>query len=101
MGYESYSSRKGTASYCSTGSTVPPIITFICLRVYRSMRPVREKYIHYKKDGDQYAGRVLSVLNVKRTDIAVSPPHFNFLVKDGGGGMVTSAVQIKLTTIIN
>ena len=85
----SHSSRKGAATYCSTGSTVSPPMASICLRAGWSIGLVKEKYIHYEKAGDQYVGRVVAGLNVNSTDFAVSPPYFNFPVEDGseGGGV--------------
>jgi len=50
----SHSSRKGAAIYCSTGSTISPSMTSICLRTGWSMGYVKEKYINYKKAGNQY-----------------------------------------------
>ena len=99
----SHSSRKGAATYCSTGSTVSPPMASICLRAGWSMGPVKEKYIHYEKAGDQYVGRVVAGLNVNSTDFAVSPPYFNFPVEDGSeeGGMVTSAVEIEIKNAVS
>jgi hypothetical protein len=84
----SHSARKGAATYCSTGSTVSPPMASICLRAGWSMGPVKEKYIHYEKAGDQYVGRVVCGLNVNSTRFAVSLPYFEFPVADGvlGGG---------------
>ena len=56
----------------------------ICLRAGWSMGPVKEKYIHYEKAGDQYVGRVAAGLNVNSTEFAVFCPYFQFGV-DGGG----------------
>ena len=93
----SHSARKGAATYCSTGSTVSPPMASICLRAGWSMGPVKEKYIHYEKAGDQYVGRVVCGLNVNSTEFAVSPPYFEFPVADGvlGGGESEAERAIK------
>ena len=77
-----HSARKGAATYCSTGSTVSPPMASICLRAGWSMGPVKEKYIHYKKAGDQYVGRVIYGLNVNSPEFGVSPPYFDFNATD-------------------
>ena len=51
-----HSARKGACSWASAGTTVSPPMTPICLRACWSMGPVKEKYLHYKKAGDQYLG---------------------------------------------
>jgi hypothetical protein len=40
------------------------------------MRSVKERYLQYKKAGDQYLGRVVSGLDVNNVSFAVSPPYF-------------------------
>ena len=94
-----HSARKGAATHCSTGSTVSPPMASICLRAGWSMGPVKEKYIHYEKAGDQYVGRVVTGLNVNSVEFAVSPPYFNFPEAngtDGGGtGIATIEEDIK------
>ena len=56
----SHSARKGAASYASAGCTVSPPMTAICLRACWSMGPVKERYLHYEKAGDQFLGRVVT-----------------------------------------
>ena len=50
----------------------------ICLCALWSMGPVKERYLHYEKAGDQYLGRVVAGLNCNDKSFAVSPPHFDF-----------------------
>ena len=73
-----HSAQKGAATSTSTGSTVSPPMVSICLRAGWSMGPVKDKYIHYEKAGDQYFGRVLPRLNVNSPEFGVSPPYFEF-----------------------
>jgi len=74
----SYSGRKGSATRCSTGCTVSRPMASICLRAGWSMGPVRERYIHYEKAGDQFVGRTVGGLNSMSTDFGVSPCYFDF-----------------------
>jgi len=74
----SHSGRKGSATRCSTGCTVSPPMASICLRAGWSMGPVRERYIHYEKAGDQFVGRTVCGLDCMSTDFGVSPCYFDF-----------------------
>ena len=73
----SHSARKGSCSFASAGSTVSPPMVSICLRALWSMGPVKERYLHYEKAGDQYLGRVVPGLNCNDSSFAVSPPYFD------------------------
>ena len=90
-----HSARKGAATHCSTGTTVSPPMASICLRAGWSMGPVKEKYIHYEKAGDQYVGRVATGLNVNSVEFAVSPPYFKFPAVDEGEGNSSIEDDIK------
>ena len=74
----SHSARKGSATRCSTGCTVSPPMASICLRAGWSMGPVRERYIHYEKAGDQFVGRTVCGLNSMSTEFGISPCYFDF-----------------------
>ncbi len=74
----SHSARKGSCTFASSGTTASPPIASICLRAMWSMGPVKERYLHYEKAGDQYVGRVVSGLNSCDASFAISPPHFDF-----------------------
>jgi hypothetical protein len=41
------------------------------------MGPVKERYLFYKKAGDQFLGRAVSGMNMMMTEFAVSPPYFD------------------------
>ena len=90
-----HSARKGAATHCSTGSTVSPPMASICLRAGWSMGPVKEKYIHYEKAGDQYVGRVVTGLNVNSVEFTVSPPYFNFPETNDADGRGTGTSTIE------
>ncbi len=70
------STRKGACSFASAGSTVSPPMVSICLLAMWSMRPVKERYLQYKKAGDQYLGQVVSGFDVNDASFAISPPYF-------------------------
>ena len=76
----SHSACKGASSYASSGSTVSPPITSICLRAMWFMGNVKNRYMQYKKAGDQYLGRLVSGLNVNTGNFAVSPPFLISLI---------------------
>ena len=90
-----HSARKGAATHCSTGTTVSPPMASICLRAGWSMGPVKEKYIHYEKAGDQYVGRVATGLNVNSVEFVILPPYFKFLAVDEGEGNISIEDDIK------
>ena len=49
----SHSCRKGGITLLSTGCTASPPMTSICLRAGWSMGNMKDRYIHYEKEGDQ------------------------------------------------
>jgi len=106
----SHSARKGACSFAAAGSTVSPPMVSICLRAMWSMGLVKERYLQFKKAGDQYLGRVVSGLDINNVSFAISPPYFecgdnpddlreeiftllkNFMV--GGGGIRGELFQL-------
>ena len=73
----SHSARKGASSHACAGTTVSPPMVSICLCAMWSMGHIKERYLQYKKVGDQYLGRVICGLEVNDVLFAVSPPFFN------------------------
>jgi hypothetical protein len=71
-----HSAWKGSCGYASAGSTVCPPIVSICLQAMWSMGSIKERYLQYKKVGDQYLGRVVSRLDVNDVSFTISPPYF-------------------------
>ena len=72
-----HSIRKGAISLVSCGCTVSPPMAAICLRACWSMGPVKDRYIHYEKAGDQFVGRSVTGINCMSTEFAVSPAYFD------------------------
>lgn len=73
----SHSTRKGAITLVSSGCTVSPPMASICLRACWSMGPVKERYIHYEKAGDQFCGRSVTGISSLTKEFAISPAHFD------------------------
>jgi hypothetical protein len=71
----SHSTRKGSATNCSSGSTSCPSQSAICLRAGWSMPGVQGTYIQYEAAGDQYVGRTASGLPVNDARFGVVGPY--------------------------
>ena len=74
----SHSTRKGSATHVSSGTTVSPPMSAICLRAGWSMGSVKDRYIHHVNAGDQFVGRTVTGLSCLSTDFACSPCYFDF-----------------------
>ena len=74
----SHSCRKGAITLCSSGCTVSPSMASICLRACWSMGPVKDRYVHYEKAGDQFCGRTATSISSLSIEFAVSPAYFDF-----------------------
>lgn len=71
-----HSVRKGSATYCSSGSTSCPSQSSIRLRAGWSTGAVHETYCQYEQARDQHVGRTASGLPVDGPEFAILPPHF-------------------------
>ena len=74
----SHSARKGAITLISSGCTVSPPMSSICLRACWSMGPVKDRYIHYEKAGDQFCGRSVTGISSLSKEFAISPAYFDF-----------------------
>lgn len=74
----SHSCRKGAITLLSSGCTVSPPMSSICLRACWSMGPVKDRYIHYEKAGDQFCGRSATGTSSLLKEFAISPAYFDF-----------------------
>ena len=72
----SHSIRKGAASYCSSGITVPPSVLSICLRAGWKISCAKELCLEYENYGDQFMSRLVCGLNSSSPEFTISPPHF-------------------------
>ena len=71
-----YSTRKGSTTYCTSGSINGPSIISVCLRAGWAIGPTLERYLRGADAGDQFCGRVVCGLPQLTKDFAVLPPHF-------------------------
>ena len=71
-----HSLRKGSSSYCSSGSTACPPFSAISIRAGWKLPGVVDTYVRYEAAGDRYVGRTAVGLSIGSTDFAVLPPHF-------------------------
>ena len=68
--------RKGASTVISTGSTVSTSMSSICLHKNWTLIGVKDRYIKYKKSGDQFVGRSVTGLPILEKYFAISPPCF-------------------------
>ena len=73
-----HSACKGSITLVSSGCTVSPHISSICLRACWSMGPVKDRYIHYEKAGDQFCGRCATGLSSLTKEFAISPAYWDW-----------------------
>lgn len=73
-----HSIRKGAATLCASGCTVSPPVISIFLRAGWRKGCVKDKYLHFEKEGDQFVGRCVSGLDVTSPKFAVPPAFCKF-----------------------
>jgi hypothetical protein len=71
-----HSTRKGAATYVSSGTTAAPSAAAVCLRAGWSIDGVTQRYLRYDQAGDQHCGRTVSGLPVNSALFAYLPPRF-------------------------
>lgn len=72
----SHSIRKGSAIFCSFGSTACPPEAAIDLRAGWAQAGVKGRYVKHQKAGDMYVGRTATDLPINDAQFAILPPHF-------------------------
>lgn len=73
----SHSSRKGPATYSTSGSTGGPSIVSILRRGrWKIGNGTWDRYFKYEAAGDNFAGRVIAGLNLESDRFSILPPHF-------------------------
>ena len=65
-----YSTRKGSTTYCTTGTTARPPIISVLLRAGWAIGKVLESYLRQGRAGDNFCGRVVCGLPVLHTSFA-------------------------------
>mmetsp|Transcript_2607 Transcript_2607/g.6229 ORF Transcript_2607/g.6229 Transcript_2607/m.6229 type:complete len:171 (-) Transcript_2607:97-609(-) len=74
----SHSIRKGSVTYCTSGSTACPGSATVCLRAGWKMGTIQDTYLRYEAAGDMHVGRTVSGLPILHPDFASLPPCFKF-----------------------
>lgn len=69
--------RKGSGTFASSCSTVPPPLVSIALRGEWSLGKVFDIYFKFGAIGDHYLGRILAGLNPHESSFGDLPPHFS------------------------
>ncbi|MEM7283659.1 MAG: hypothetical protein AAF438_18745, partial [Pseudomonadota bacterium] len=82
----SHSIRKGAITLVSTGCTVSPPLSSICLRAGWSLGTVKDRYIHYEKAGDQFTGRSVTGISSLDKEFAISPVYWDWTDCDEQSG---------------
>lgn len=83
-----YSVRKGSATYASSGTTMPPPIPSLFHRGEWSLGVILDIYWKFAEAGDHYLGRILAGLDPCSDKFGILPPHFtvpieNDIVQEG------------------
>ena len=77
-----HSTRKGSSTYASSGSTACPPSTAISIRASWTLGGVEGHYLRYEAAGDQYVGRTFTGLPIQSANFAILPPFFKCGVTD-------------------
>ena len=77
-----YSTRKGSTTYVTSGTTCGPSIVSVCLRAGWSIGDILQRYLKNANAGDQFCGRVVCGLPVHSHDFGTLPPMFGLLEGD-------------------
>ena len=72
-----HSIRKGSATYCTSGTTTGISFAALCVRAGWSMGGVKERYIKYAEAGDRVCGRTAAGLDVNSHEFSISPVLFD------------------------
>jgi hypothetical protein len=89
-----HSMRKGSATFCASGSTACPSAAAIHLRAGWSLGGVQNTYMRYEGAGDMYVGRTVCGLPSDSANFATLPPHFV-----NGGNDVKDAVRTCFSSL--
>jgi hypothetical protein len=71
-----HSIRKGSSTYCTSGTTASPSNAAVHLRAGWALGGVQDTYLRYEAAGDQHVGRTVSGLPSTEPQFAILPPFF-------------------------
>jgi hypothetical protein len=86
--FGTHSVRKGSATYCASGSTSSPSDIAIKIRGGWTMDGVEGRYFKFSAAGDQFVGRVVCGLPINGAEFGILPPYFT----DGDASIVCEAI---------
>jgi hypothetical protein len=86
----SHSIRKGSSSYCSSGSTACPSVAAIDIRAGWTQGGVKKRYVKHEHAGDMFVGRTVAGLPINSPEFAILPPQFD----DSSALVVRDAIQL-------
>ena len=75
--FRTHSIRKWEDTFVAKVCTVSLPMASICLRANWTLRGVKDRYIKYKKSGDEFVGRAVTALPILKKYFAMSPPYFD------------------------
>mmetsp|Transcript_20744 Transcript_20744/g.31523 ORF Transcript_20744/g.31523 Transcript_20744/m.31523 type:complete len:642 (-) Transcript_20744:310-2235(-) len=73
-----HSGRKGVGTLVAAGCTVSPPIVSICLRMGWSLGGVLGRYFKHGEAGDEFCGRIASLMKPLQKEFAISCPYFDY-----------------------
>lgn len=88
-----YSTRKGSTTYCTSGTTCGPSIISVCLRAGWAIGETLSRYLKKGDAGDQFCGRVVCGLPQLTADFAILPPHFKPVDRGEQRELITGTMQ--------
>ena len=74
--FNAHGIRKGSGSHASSATTSPPSFVSVAARGEWSMGKILDVYFRFAMGGDQYLGRILSLLDPAKDTFAMLPPHW-------------------------
>ncbi|KAL7537408.1 hypothetical protein ACHAWF_013067, partial [Thalassiosira exigua] len=74
--FNAHGVRKGSGTYASSATTLPPSFVAVAARGEWSMGKILDVYFKFAMGGDQYLGRLLALLDPRDGSFADLPPHW-------------------------
>ena len=88
-----YSTRKGSTTYCCSGSVDGPPIISVFLRAGWAIGKTMASYLRFAKAGDNFCGRVVCGLPQQSSKFSALPPHFKQLTRQEDKDLLRQALN--------
>lgn len=88
-----YSTRKGSTTYCCSGSVDGPPIISVLLRAGWAIGKTLESYLRFARAGDNFCGRVVCGLPQQSSKFSALPPHFKRLTREEDRNLLRQALS--------